>query len=101
MCLHLCTQVTEKDSRARNLHRLTAVVTFMRVLLENFARGPEVSVKEAATNAYQQVCSFAVIAEDSLVVYSYVLLESFARGSEVSVKEAATNAYQQVCCCDC
>jgi hypothetical protein len=49
------TQITEKDSCARNLHRLTAVVTFMRVLLENFTRGPEVTVKEAATDAYQKV----------------------------------------------
>mmetsp|Transcript_13049 Transcript_13049/g.35538 ORF Transcript_13049/g.35538 Transcript_13049/m.35538 type:complete len:233 (+) Transcript_13049:52-750(+) len=47
-------KVTEKDSRARNLHRLTAVVTFMRVLLENFVRSREITVKEAATDAYQQ-----------------------------------------------
>lgn len=48
-------QVTEKDSRARNLHRLTAVVTFMRVLLENFMKSPNVTVKDAANDAYQQV----------------------------------------------
>ncbi|KAJ9531530.1 hypothetical protein QJQ45_015004 [Haematococcus lacustris] len=46
--------VTVKDSCARNMHRLVCVVTFMRVLLEQFARSPSVTVKEAATAAYEQ-----------------------------------------------
>lgn len=47
--------VTTKDSCSRNLHRLTSVVTFMRVLLENFLRSPDVTMKEAATAAYGEV----------------------------------------------
>jgi len=44
---------TVKDSCARNLHRLVCVVTFMRVLLEKLAEGEGVSVKDAATAAYE------------------------------------------------
>eukprot|EP00199_Chlamydomonas_sp_CCMP681_P005929 CAMPEP_0119101848 /NCGR_PEP_ID=MMETSP1180-20130426/782_1 /TAXON_ID=3052 ORGANISM="Chlamydomonas cf sp, Strain CCMP681" /NCGR_SAMPLE_ID=MMETSP1180 /ASSEMBLY_ACC=CAM_ASM_000741 /LENGTH=225 /DNA_ID=CAMNT_0007086027 /DNA_START=85 /DNA_END=762 /DNA_ORIENTATION=+ len=47
-------RVTVKDSCARNLHRLVCCLKFLRVLLENLARSPQVSIKEAATAAYQE-----------------------------------------------
>lgn len=48
-------RVTVKDSCARNLHRLLCVVTFMRVLLEKLAESESVSIKDAASAAYEAV----------------------------------------------
>jgi hypothetical protein len=52
---------TVKDSCARNTHRLLCVLAFMRVLLEHLAKGPQVSLKDAASAAYEQVCALSKI----------------------------------------
>lgn len=45
--------VATKNSCARNLHRLTSVLKFMRLLLIKLVEGPTVSLKDAANFAYE------------------------------------------------
>ncbi|GAX75706.1 hypothetical protein CEUSTIGMA_g3149.t1 [Chlamydomonas eustigma] len=49
--------VTKKNSCGRNLHRLNAVLTFMRLLLFKLLEDANISIKDAASFAYQQALS--------------------------------------------
>mmetsp|Transcript_16559 Transcript_16559/g.35834 ORF Transcript_16559/g.35834 Transcript_16559/m.35834 type:complete len:229 (+) Transcript_16559:101-787(+) len=46
--------VTTKNSCARNLHRLTSVIAFTKLLLEKLTEAPSVTVKDAGSFAYEK-----------------------------------------------
>jgi hypothetical protein len=49
--------VTKKNSCGRNLHRLNAVLCFMRLLLSKLLEDVNISIKDAASFAYDQALS--------------------------------------------
>jgi len=46
-------RATAKNSATRNLHRLVAAITFIKVLFERLARSPDAHLREAASEAYE------------------------------------------------